>query len=215
MSRQEESPRTLPIRTRSYSAPSGNPRAPAPPSEPSSTVPVAVPASFTSTTPFIYPSLPNLEHDGFPATSAWMAKSDVDAYITALRRKIESGSARAETYQRQLDRPLELRETSLKRTPKPPKTVYKRIQSLKSFLSSQSALIPEDSPFRINAKAVLEKYCSGELQVEPGMVTYWAYGRQLCGPKPKDEGDMLEAAKENGGERGWFWVEDPRESVQQ
>lgn len=40
------------------------------------------------------------------------------------------------------------------------------------------------------------------------MVTYWADGQQLCGPKPKDIEDIFEAAKANGGDKQRFWVED-------
>ncbi|KAL2222225.1 hypothetical protein M432DRAFT_601874 [Thermoascus aurantiacus ATCC 26904] len=220
----------LPIRTRSPSAPSAAPSdvsSAAPSAAPKTAsssdpwtpwaalwaVPSAAPCATLSTIPStassapswtvssVYSSPPGIEHEGFPA--------DFDGYIDILRRRVEA-SDKVEMHRQQLDRLLALKETFPRieegELEGLTQAVYKRIHSLKSFLSLP--YLPADSPCRINAEAVLAKYRSGELQVEPGMVTCWAYGKQLYGPKPRDIEDMFEVAKANGGDRQCLWVED-------
>jgi len=51
-------------------------------------------------------------------------------------------------------------------------------------------------------------YRKGQLRIEPGMVTYWAQGKQICDLKPLGYNDMVQAAALNNAHVGEFWVED-------
>jgi hypothetical protein len=48
-------------------------------------------------------------------------------------------------------------------------------------------------------------YRKGQLRLEPGMVMYWAQGKQICNLKPLDYNDMVQAAALYNAHVGEFW----------
>lgn len=83
--------------------------------------------------------------------------------------------------------------------------MYRRLDSLKAI---HAFLENDGDPFQLlsNCRAVIEAYRSGQLGWNPGLVTYWSNGKQLCQPRPFDW-DEFEAinAKHNGHKD--FWTE--------
>lgn len=55
-------------------------------------------------------------------------------------------------------------------------------------------------------KALIDAYNSKLLDWNPGLVTYWQRGKQLCHPRPFDW-DEYEAVQRANGTKWSFWVE--------
>lgn len=65
----------------------------------------------------------------------------------------------------------------------------------------------DDDPNQLpNIIALLKAYRSGELDWQPGLVTYWSKGLQICEPRGFDW-DELEVIGEAHREEGGFWTE--------
>lgn len=53
---------------------------------------------------------------------------------------------------------------------------------------------------------LITAYKSGMLEWNPGLITYWSHGKQLCQPRPFDIQEFARVNKEHNGSSG-FWVE--------
>lgn len=63
--------------------------------------------------------------------------------------------------------------------------VYRRLHTLKAI---QADLEKDGDSYEqlSNVRAVIEAYRSGQLGWNPGLITYWSNGVQLCQPRPFD-----------------------------
>lgn len=85
--------------------------------------------------------------------------------------------------------------------------VVERLQSLKRI---QQSLRKEDQYGELcNVNSLIDAYRSGALGWNPGLVTYWTEGRQICQPRPFDWDEFEQVKKEVNNERSW-WIEGVR-----
>ena len=75
-------------------------------------------------------------------------------------------------------------------------------KSLKRFLQEEG----DKNKVLSNINAIMKAYKSGELEWQPGYVTYWSYGRQLTQPREFDWTEFIFWNFHNEGSKG-FWVE--------
>lgn len=82
------------------------------------------------------------------------------------------------------------------------------VQRLQTLGGTLKWLQSEDDKYELvaNVTNIMAAYRSGQLRWNPGLVTYWSKGVQLCQPRPFkwDEFDLINA--EHAGHTG-FWVE--------
>ena len=83
--------------------------------------------------------------------------------------------------------------------------VVQRLNTLKGILEH---ILSENDQYEVvgNVTNIMAAYRSGKLSWNPGLVTYWSKGVQLCQPRPFrwDEFNLINA--EHQGHKG-FWVE--------
>jgi hypothetical protein len=58
-----------------------------------------------------------------------------------------------------------------------------------------------------NIKALLSAYRSGRLDWNPGLVTYWSNGVQICQPRLFEWDEFELVNSEHEGNKGGFWTE--------
>lgn len=84
-------------------------------------------------------------------------------------------------------------------------TVVQRLDELQTILDW---LQEEGAEYKLegNVTAIMAAYRSKQLDLIPGLVTYWSYGEQLCQPRPFKSDEFLRINREHDGHTG-FWVE--------
>lgn len=84
-------------------------------------------------------------------------------------------------------------------------------QRLEILESQEKYLIGRNDDLELlsNVRNIMSAYKSGELDWNPGLVTYWSHGKQLCEPKPFDLQEFSELNRKHAGHSG-FWVEGVR-----
>lgn len=83
--------------------------------------------------------------------------------------------------------------------------VVKRLEQLESI---GKWLESENDPHNL-IPIVLEmirQYKSKELEIHPGLVTYWSDGRRITEPRPYDRLELVDLSRKHDGHRA-FWVE--------
>jgi hypothetical protein len=83
--------------------------------------------------------------------------------------------------------------------------VVQRLDTLRDIGSSLRTN-GDDYNQEINVNAIIRAYQSGDLDWNPGLITYWSKGKQICQPRPFDWDEFFRVNKEHDGHES-FWVE--------
>ncbi|KAJ5159992.1 uncharacterized protein N7482_006996 [Penicillium canariense] len=86
------------------------------------------------------------------------------------------------------------------------KDMERQLQAKLQATEAKEAKKEEDRGHLSNIIAIMAAYRSRELEWNPGLVTYWSHGVQLCQPRPFHYEEFLRVNQEHNGHTG-FWVE--------
>ena len=88
------------------------------------------------------------------------------------------------------------------------------VQRLNTLTGILEHILSENDQYEVvgNVSNIMTSYRSCQLRLNPGLVTYWSKGVQLCQPRPFrwDEFNLINS--EHQGHKG-FWVEAVRLSI--
>ncbi|KAJ5591629.1 uncharacterized protein N7459_001998 [Penicillium hispanicum] len=151
----------------------------------------------------LYDNLP----EGWTDSEPDLSEDDLEGQIERCKERIED-NINVATFQIRLgyfEGKKELRDQMIASEPEGLSLpVVERLHSLKRI---QQGLERKDKYGELcNVNSIIDAYRSGALGWNPGLVTYWTEGRQICQPRSFDWKEFDQIKKEVDNERSW-WIE--------